>query len=51
MLTEESIGVLVGSIIVDLFAHDTDVALGRDGFPAVRGKEGGKYLGKYTWLL
>ena len=31
-LTEESIGVFVGFIIVDLFVRDADVARGHKGF-------------------
>lgn len=46
LFTEESIGVAVVSIIVDLFARDADAALGREGLRAVRGRERGKYLGK-----
>jgi hypothetical protein len=43
--------VAVGSIIVDLFVRDADVALGREGSRTVEGGEGGEYLEKYTWLL
>jgi hypothetical protein len=43
--------VAVGSIIVDLFMRETDVALGREGIRAVRGRAKGEYLEKYTWLL
>jgi len=46
----ESIGVVV-SIIVDLFARDADAAQGREGFRKVKGRERGKYLEEYTWLL
>lgn len=41
----------VESIIVDLFVHDGDVAPGREGSRTVGGREKGKYLEKYTWLL
>ena len=44
-------GVTVESIIVDLFVHDTDVAQGREGSRAVRGRGKGEYLEKCTWLL
>lgn len=39
------------SIIVDLFARDAGVALGREEFRTVREREKGEYLEKYTWLL
>ena len=43
--------VAVGSIIVDLFARDADVALGRKRFRTVRGRAKRERLEKYTWLL
>ena len=51
MFTEESIGVAVVSIIVDLFVRDADVALSREGSRAARGRGKREYLEKYTWLL
>ena len=49
VFTEESIGV-VESIIVDLFEHDADVALGRGGLRTVRGGEKRESLERDTWL-
>lgn len=49
MFTTGSVG--VGSIIVDLFARDAGAALGREDHCTVRGRERGKYLRRYTWLL
>ena len=49
-LAVESIGVVV-SIIVDLFARDTDAAQGREGFRKVKRGEREKYLEEYQWLL